>query len=156
MSLVAFRDASRAPVGQAQKGVAHQMVTDEEVLERQYADDRNLRARQRLWEISRSEPQLDFNSWAVDFIGAHEGDLVLDAGCGNGRPLALLEERLCTAVGIDLSLGMARSAHHPRVAVGDVQNLPFLPGVFDAAAAFMMGFTTFPTRSGRQPSSGGW
>lgn len=119
-------------------GVAHQMLTDEEVLERQYADDRNLRARQRLWEISRSEPQLDFNRWAVDLIGAHEGDLVLDAGCGNGRALALLEERRCTAVGIDLSLGMARSTRHARVAVGDVQNLPFPPGAFDAAAAFMM------------------
>jgi len=114
------------------------MPTDEEVLQRQYADDRNLRARQRLWEISRSEPQLDFNRWAVDLIGVQEGDVVLDAGCGNGRPLALLEERRCTAVGLDLSLGMARSTHHPRVAVGDVQDLPFPAGVFDAAAAFMM------------------
>lgn len=112
-------------------------LTDE-VLERQYADDRNLRARQRLWEISRTEPPLDFNRWAVDLIGVGEGDVVLDAGCGNGRPLALLEERRCTAVGLDLSFGMATSVHHPRVAVGNVQDLPFPDGAFDAAAAFMM------------------
>jgi SAM-dependent methyltransferase len=113
-------------------------MTDEEVLARQYADDRNLRARQRLWEISRSEPELDFNRWSVDLVDPGEGDLVLDAGCGNGRPLALFGARGCHAVGVDLSLGMARTTGHRLVTVGDVQRLPFPDATFDAAAAFMM------------------
>ena len=118
--------------------MSDRVLSDEEVLARQYADDRNLRARQRLWEISRSEPPLDFNEWSVGLIGAGPGDMVLDAGCGNGRPLALLRQTGCTAVGVDLSLGMTRRAKHPAVAVGDVQRLPFGDETFDAAAAFMM------------------
>lgn len=113
-------------------------MTDEEVLRRQYDDDRNLRSRQRLWDISPSEPQLDFNRWSVELLDAREGDLVLDAGCGNGRPLALMQQRRCTAVGVDRSLGMIRTAHQKLAAVADVQQLPFPDGVFDAAAAFMM------------------
>lgn len=118
--------------------MSDEVMTDEQVLSRQYADDGNLRSRQRLWEISRSEPQLDFNRWSVELLDAQEGDLVLDAGCGNGRPLALLQEQGCTAVGVDLSLGMARTAQHPLVAAGDVQGLPFPDGAFDAAVALMM------------------
>lgn len=113
-------------------------MNDAEVLARQYAQDGNLRARQRLWEISRSEPTLDFNRWSVDLTGAGVGDRVLDAGCGNGRPLARLRERGCAAVGVDLSPGMARSADTTAVAVGDVQRLPFPDGAFDAAVALMM------------------
>lgn len=113
-------------------------MTDEEVLARQYADDRNLRARQRLWEISRSEPSLDFNRWSVELAGAGAGDVVLDAGCGNGRPLALLGAQGCTAVGLDLSPGMVRDAGSPLVAAGDVQRLPFADDAFDAAVALMM------------------
>jgi SAM-dependent methyltransferase len=113
-------------------------MTDEEVLARQYVDDRNLRARQRLWDISRSEPELDFNRWSVELVDAREGDVVLDAGCGNGRPLALFRERRCHPVGLDLSFGMAVATGHSPVAVGDVQRLPFRDGAFDAAAAFMM------------------
>ncbi len=118
--------------------MSDEVMTDEEVLRRQYEDDRNLRARQRLWDISRSEPQLDFNRWSVELLDACEGDSVLDAGCGNGRALALLQQRGCTAVGVDRSLGMVRTAHHRLGAVADVQRLPFPDGVFDAAAAFMM------------------
>jgi SAM-dependent methyltransferase len=103
----------------------------------QYRDDRNLRARQRLWEISRSEPDLDFNQWSVDLTGVARGDVVLDAGCGNGRPLALLQRR-CTVVAIDLSPGMIVTASHPLSAAADVQALPFADGCFDAAVAFMM------------------
>jgi SAM-dependent methyltransferase len=113
-------------------------LTDKEVLVRQYADDRNLRARQRLWEISRSEPELDFNRWSVEQVHVRHGDVVLDAGCGNGRPLALFREYGSVAVGIDMSFGMARTTGSSLVAVGDAQRLPFRDGAFDAAAAFMM------------------
>ena len=97
--------------------MSDEVMTDREVLRRQYEDDRNLRARHRLWDISPSEPQLDFNRWSAELLNAREGDLVLDAGCGNGRPLALLQQRRCTAVGVDRSLGMVRTAHHELVGV---------------------------------------
>ena len=113
-------------------------MTDREVLARQYRDERNLEARQHLWDVSRSEPELDFNHWSVDLVGAGPGDLVLDAGCGNGRPLALLGDTGCTAVGLDLSPGMAATTGHPSIVVGDVQRLPFPDGTFDAAVALMM------------------
>src|SRR5687767_14098353 len=100
-------------------------MTDAEVLARQYADDTNLRARQRLWEISPADPPFDFNDWSVGLSGAGPGDVVLDAGCGNGIPLGRLHERGCTAIGLDLSLGMVRVAHCPALVGGDVQRLPF-------------------------------
>jgi SAM-dependent methyltransferase len=112
-------------------------MDDREVLAKQYADDANLRARQHLWEISRSEPELDFNRWSVELTGAGPGDLVLDAGCGNGRPLALLRALGSTAVGLDQSLGMVAMAGGQALA-GDVQRLPFPDDTFDAAVALMM------------------
>lgn len=113
-------------------------MTGAEVLARQYADDMNLRARQRLWEISRSEPPLDFNRWSVALTGSGAGDVVLDAGCGNGRPLALLQHRGSVGIGVDLSSGMARIANRSTVVVGDVQRLPFSDATFDSAMALMM------------------
>ena len=114
------------------------MMSDAEVLARQYADDHNLRARQRLWDISRTEPDFDFNQWSVELLGAGPGKVVLDTGCGNGRPLAMLRDTGCDAIGLDLSFGMAQQAGHPAVATGDVQRLPFATAAFDAVAAFMM------------------
>ena len=113
-------------------------LSDESILARQYADDTNLAARQRLWQISRSEPELDFNAWSVALLGAHPQDRVLDAGCGNGRPFALLRERGCDVVGLDRSYGMARPLAPAPVCVADVQALPFGDSTFDAAAALMM------------------
>lgn len=113
-------------------------LSDEQVLARQYADDRNLRARQRLWEVSRSEPELDFNEWSVDVMAVGAGETVLDVGCGNGRPLALLREQGCVVVGLDKSLGMVQNVDHSVVTVGDAQCLPCRDASFDAAAAFMM------------------
>ena len=113
-------------------------MSDTEVLARQYADDHNLRARQRLWEISRSEPPFDFNQWSVGLMDPHPGQMVLDAGCGNGRPLSLLVAAGCTAVALDRSFGMLREVSHALRAAADVQRLPFPDNAFDAAACFMM------------------
>ena len=121
--------------GEGETAVA---LSAERVLARQYADDRNLAARQRLWQISRSEPELDFNRWSVDLVEPRAGDVVLDAGCGNGRPLRLLRETGCAVVGVDRSFGMLQTAGAVSAAVGDVQALPFATSAFDAAAAFMM------------------
>jgi cyclopropane fatty-acyl-phospholipid synthase-like methyltransferase len=74
----------------------------------QYADDRNLRARQRLWECQ--IPSFDIAGWVLDLAGVMPGMRVLDAGCGNGMYLRALRERQVNAVGCDLSHGMLRQA----------------------------------------------
>ncbi len=56
----------------------------------QYADDRNLRARQRLWRCQ--VPFFDIAGWVLDLAGVWPGMRVLDAGCGNGIYLRALRE----------------------------------------------------------------
>jgi len=99
----------------------------------QYADDRNLRARQRLWQCQ--EPFFDIASWVLDVAGLAAGMRVLDAGCGNGLYLRALNERRATAAGCDLSLGMLRGVRHPALVNGDVAALPLRDGVFDVVLA---------------------
>ena len=97
----------------------------------QYATDVNLAARQRLWAISRREPDFDLFTWVLHWV---DGDRVLDVGCGNGAYLALVDR----AIGMDLSMGMLASAR-ARVANplvnGDAQALPFAAGAFDTVLA---------------------
>jgi SAM-dependent methyltransferase len=60
------------------------------------------------------------------------GDLVLDAGCGDGATLDWLAAAGCHAVGIDLAIGMTRACRRRghRVAVQDFAR-PGLRGGFD-------------------------
>ena len=48
----------------------------------QYADDRNLRARQRFWQ--HQDPRFDDVGWIPDLARLSPGMRVLNAGCGNG------------------------------------------------------------------------
>jgi hypothetical protein len=57
----------------------------------QYADDRNLRARQRLWLCQR--PPFDIVSWVLDLAGLAPDLRVLDVGCGNGTYLRAMRDR---------------------------------------------------------------
>jgi SAM-dependent methyltransferase len=105
----------------------------------QYADDRNLAARQRLWATSRREPSFDLFGWVLGLAGIDPGgtERVLDVGCGNGayeRALAARGHRGPT-VAVDLSAGML--AHIPGVpcARADVQQLPFCSSTFDVVLA---------------------
>src|SRR5258708_24409182 len=88
----------------------------------QYADDRNLRARQRLWQYQR--PFFDIAGWALDLARLSPGLRVLDAGCGNGAYLRGLRDRQARAVGCDLSMGMLRAVSHPALLNADVTALP--------------------------------
>ena len=102
----------------------------------QYADDRNLVARQRLWGCR--VPVFDFAGWVLDLAGLAPGMAVLDAGCGNGVYLRAVRERRGRAVGCDLSLGMLRGV--PGVAGvalvnADVTALPVRDGAFDVVLA---------------------
>jgi cyclopropane fatty-acyl-phospholipid synthase-like methyltransferase len=64
---------------------------------RQYVDDGNLRARQRLWDWQ--EPRFDLVGWVLDIAGVGPGQRVLDVGCGNGAYLRELHARGVRAVG---------------------------------------------------------
>ena len=99
----------------------------------QYRDDRNLRARQRLWD--RQDPYFDLVGWTLDLAPVRTGQAVLDVGCGNGSYLQALAERGIDAIGCDLSLGMLRAAPATRLVNGDVQMLPFTADSFDIVLA---------------------
>ena len=102
----------------------------------QYTDDRNLSARQRLWQYQ--DPPFDEVSWVIDQAGLSPGMHVLDAGCGNGLYLRGLRDRKVTAVGCDLSRGMLRAAAHPLLLNADVTALPLRDGAVDVALAIHM------------------
>lgn len=99
----------------------------------QYATEANLRARQRLWEISPREPAFSLFPWVLDLASVHDGDRVLEVGCGNGGYLALVE-----AIGMDISVGMLHAARDRTSAAlicGDAQRLPFQNESFDVVLA---------------------
>jgi SAM-dependent methyltransferase len=102
----------------------------------QYADDRNLRARQRLWR--HQNPYFDIVAWVLDLAGLSPGLRVLDAGCGNGEYLRALARRPVQVAGCDLSMGMLRSAAHPALLNADVAALPVRDGAFDVVLAVHM------------------
>jgi SAM-dependent methyltransferase len=102
----------------------------------QYADDRNLRARQQLWR--QQSPVFDIVGWVLDLARISPGMRVLDAGCGNGAYLRPLLSRRARAVGCDLSLGMLRGVSHPALINADVTALPVRDDAFDVVLAAHM------------------
>jgi SAM-dependent methyltransferase len=99
----------------------------------QYADDRNLAARQRLWR--QRVPPFDGMNWVLDLAGVGPGTRVLEVGCGNGLYLRALRARDAQAVGLDLSLGILRTAGHPALVNGDAVRLPVRDGAADVVLA---------------------
>lgn len=102
----------------------------------QYADDRNLRARQRFWEYQ--SPFFDIVAWVLDLARLSPGLRALDAGCGNGAYLRGLRDRQVSAVGCDLSMGMLRAVSHPALVDADVAALPVCDGAVDVVLAVHM------------------
>jgi SAM-dependent methyltransferase len=102
----------------------------------QYADDRNLRARQRLWQYQ--SPYFDIVGWVLGLARLSPGSRVLDAGCGNGEYLHRLQDYQVRAVGCDLSMGMLRAASHPALVNADVAALPLRDGAVDVVLAVHM------------------
>ena len=99
----------------------------------QYSTDRNLHARQRLWE--RQELAFDVVGWTLEPAGIAPGMRVLDVGCGNGRYLAAMSSLGVEVVGCDLSIGMLRTATMAAGLVADAVRLPFPAAAFDAVLA---------------------
>ena len=102
----------------------------------QYGDDRNLRARQRLWQ--HQVPWFDVAGWVLGLAGLAPGMRVLDAGCGNGEYLRALAGYPVRAAGCDLSAGMLRAVPHPALFCADVAALPVRDGSFDVVLAVHM------------------
>jgi SAM-dependent methyltransferase len=102
----------------------------------QYADDRNLSARQLLWQ--HQDPFFDVVAWALELAELTPGMRVLDAGCGNGAYLRELAARPVRVVGCDLSLGMLRAAARPALVNADVTALPLRGGAVDVVLAAHM------------------
>jgi SAM-dependent methyltransferase len=105
----------------------------------QYATDRNLASRQRLWSSSHRVPDFDLVSWVLDLVNVTQGgtESVLDVGCGNGiyeRALAQRGHR-GPRVAADLSAGMVQLVTNAAVVVADVQSLPFSSRCFDLVLA---------------------
>ncbi|MDY0308028.1 MAG: class I SAM-dependent methyltransferase [Desulfovibrionaceae bacterium] len=69
----------------------------------------------------------------LELTGPLRGALVLDAGCGCGASLALLEEHGARAVGLDLNAGFLRESRGRklRVARADLAELPLPDGCAD-------------------------
>ena len=99
----------------------------------QYADDRNLAARQRLWQ--QQDPPFDITGWVLDLADVGPGTSVLEVGCGNGRYLRALRDRGARVLGGDLSPGILRSAGHPMLVGADVTALPVRDDAFSVVLA---------------------
>jgi SAM-dependent methyltransferase len=102
----------------------------------QYADDRNLHARQLFWQ--HQKPPFDIVGWVLALAGLSAGMRVLDAGCGNGLYLRGLRDRQVKAIGCDLSTGMLQAAAHLALLRADVTALPLRDGAVDVALAVHM------------------
>jgi SAM-dependent methyltransferase len=87
----------------------------------------------------------DLVPWALDLLTWRGGELVLDVGCGNGRYLVELAERIVpvVAIGGDLSSGMLESTRRrwppdrvePALVVLDGQHLPVREDSVDVVLA---------------------
>ena len=85
----------------------------------------------------------EINRRSIELLHLREGTSTLDVGCGTGDDVRLMREAIgprgCVT-GVDLSRRMIdeavvrdrAAALHSRFLVGDVQNLPFADGSFDA------------------------
>jgi SAM-dependent methyltransferase len=99
----------------------------------QYDTDANLRARQRLWQISPRDPSFALVPWVIGLMNLRGNERVLEVGCGNGAYLEVID-----AVGLDSSLGMlaaARTRTEGPLAAEDVTHLPFSEHSFERVLA---------------------
>lgn len=117
------------------------MTTERKHLLRQYADGRHLDVRASLYRHQRD--RVDLVAEALARLPAPDGRPIVDVGCGRGQYLAASRTAGRPAIGVDLSLGMARRARSdsgcPALAVADAAaGLPFADGVAAAALGMHM------------------
>ena len=111
-------------------------VTSRERLGEQYADDARLALRQ---ETHRrySVPPENIPRWVLGLLAPRAGDLVLDAGAGNGGYHPALQSRQVRIVAVEREMGMIRSASDSSAAfvAGDVAALPLPTNAVDHSMA---------------------
>jgi len=73
----------------------------------------------------------------IDALALHPGSFVLDLACGTGDLARELRSRGYETVGLDLSEGMLRAAHHvgAPLLMSDAATLPFANGAFDGVVS---------------------
>ena len=88
--------------------------------------------------------QIVRSQMVISMVDAKPGELILDAGCGNGRDLIELAPRRCKCIGVDFSPNMIEEARKElskhnlcgvELEVGDLTNLRFPDGTFDKVYA---------------------
>jgi len=108
----------------------------------QYADDRNLAARQAIYAYS--ERPADLPALVIDSLTLGGNEAVADIGCGNGLYLAELGRRghVGPVAGVDLSPGMLLAARerapHALLFAGDAARLPVHDAALDITLAMHM------------------
>ena len=109
----------------------------------QYADSRNLAARQRIYRFA--ETNITFGQWVLQQLDLPDGARVLELGCGHGamwNNQRAWAGRRWELVLTDLSHGMVTEARRQLTSVGrvhvaraDAQWIPFVDRSFDAVIA---------------------
>jgi SAM-dependent methyltransferase len=108
----------------------------------QYADDRNLAARQSIYAYC--ERPVDLPSEVIASLNLSGNEIVTDVGCGNGSYLAELARRghAGRVAGVDLSPGMLRAAGtrapYALLLAGDAALLPVRDAASDVTLAMHM------------------
>ena len=113
-------------------------LNDPALVRREYADERGLAAR-----MAAQSTATGADPYSVVFDGVAEGapGLILEVGCGRGELAERMSRELdARVVAVDQSERMVELTRQRGVEaiVGDVQDLPFRDGIFDAAVAAWM------------------
>ena len=114
----------------------HTRLTDRTRVGEQYADDTRLAVRQATHRRY-SVPRENIPTWVLGLLGPRAGNLVLDAGAGNGGYHPALRSRQVRIVAVEREMGMIRSAPDSSAAfvAGDVTALPLPTDAVDHSMA---------------------
>jgi len=92
------------------------------------------------WSTLQERMHLPLYRGVISALTPLQGRKVLDAGCGSGLALSLLQESGAKVSGIDAAPELAaiarQRATEADVRVGDIEDLPFEDGEFDDIVAF--------------------
>ena len=111
-------------------------LTDRTRLREQYADDARLAVRLKTHRRYSEHPD-NTPEWVVGLLAPEAGELLLDAGAGNGSYHPALENRRVRVLAVEREMGMIRSASDSQAAfvAGDVAALPLPTDAVDHSMA---------------------